>query len=195
MKAIRSSLGLCKKPQPHVLEYVEQCWSRVRERWIVGCRRGCRGTRGPWSDPLHLHAPGPSLWHLRFRARTCTHTKINKELNRWLEDLRASFLPFIHEIMSQDFCIWRDKQTIQGQWQNGVWRDRQNQGKQPVLQFKTRKVNCILQRNYSLDFIQTYTSRRGAILCIFLYMKSLSSEFHRSRHSPNIHHHLPLLNY
>ena len=30
------------------------------------------------------------------------------------------------EGMSQDYRIWRDKQTIQGQWQNGVWRDRQN---------------------------------------------------------------------
>ena len=42
------------------------------------------------------------------------------------------------EIMSQDFRIWRDKQTIHGQWQNGVWRDRQNQAKQPVLESKTR---------------------------------------------------------
>jgi len=35
-------------------------------------------------------------------------------------------VPVISEGMSQDYRIWRDKQTIQGQWQNGVWRDRQN---------------------------------------------------------------------
>ena len=101
----------------------------------------------------------------------------------------------IGEIMSQHFRIWRDKQTIQGPCPNSVWRDKQNQGKQPVFESKTRKVNCILQKNFWLNFIQTYTIRRVAILCIFLYMKSLSSEFHRIMHSPNIPHHLPLNNY
>ena len=77
------------------------------------------------------------------------------------------------EGMSQHFHIWRDKQTIQGQCPNSVWRDRQNQEKQPVFESKTRKLNCILLKNLWLDFIQTYTSRRVAIFCIFLYIKSL----------------------
>jgi len=78
-----------------------------------------------------------------------------------------------HEGMSQHFHIWRDKQTIQGPWPNCVWRDKQNQRKDPVFESKTRKPNCILLKNFSLDFIQTYTSRSVAFLCIFLYMKSL----------------------
>ena len=69
--------------------------------------------------------------------------------------------------MSQHFRIWRDKQTIQGLWSNCIWRDKQNQGKHLVFESKTRKLNCILHKNFWLDFIQTYTSRRVAILCIF----------------------------
>jgi len=99
------------------------------------------------------------------------------------------------EIMSQHFHIWRVKQTIQGLWPNFTWRDKQNQGKDPVFESKTGKPNCILHKNSSLDFIQTYTSRRVAYLCIFLYMKSLSSEFHRDMHTSDIQHHLPLNNY
>jgi len=95
--------------------------------------------------------------------------------------------------MSQHFHIWRDQQTIQGLWPNCTWKDKQNQEKGLVLEPKTRKPKCILHKNSSLDFIQTYTSRHVAYLCIFLYMMSLSSEFHRSMHSPDIHHHLQQL--
>ena len=49
---------------------------------------------------------------------------------------------------------------------------QQNQGKSPVLEPKTSKSKCILLKNSSLDFFQTYTSRRVAYWCIFLYMKS-----------------------
>ena len=87
-----------------------------------------------------------------------------------------------------------ERQTkIQGLWPNCIWRDKQNQCKDLVFESKTGKPNCILHKNSWLDFIQTYTSRRVAFLCIFLYMKSLSSEFHRSMHRPDIHH-LPLNN-
>ena len=64
-----------------------------------------------------------------------------------------------------------------------IWRDKQNQGKGFVLESKTRYLKCILLKNSLLDFFQTYTSRRVAYLCIFLYMKSQSSEFHCSMHS------------
>jgi len=82
--------------------------------------------------------------------------------------------------MSQHFHIWRDKKTIQGLWPNCIWKDKQNQGKGLVLEPKTRKLKCILHRNSSLDFFQNYTSRRVAFLCIFSYMMSYSSEFHRT---------------
>ena len=76
------------------------------------------------------------------------------------------------EIISQHFHIWRDKQTIQGLWPKCIWKDRQNQGESLVLEPKTRKPTCTLHKNSSLDFFQTYTSRRVAFLCIFSYMMS-----------------------
>ena len=76
----------------------------------------------------------------------------------------------VFEIMSQHFHIWRDKQTIQGLWPNCIWRDKQNQEKGLVFESKTGKPKCMLHKNSSLDFIQTYTSRRVAYLCIFLYI-------------------------
>ena len=77
------------------------------------------------------------------------------------------------EGMSQHFHIWRDKQTIQGLWPNCIWRDKQNQEKDLVFESKTGKPKCILHKNSLLCFFQTYTTRRVAYLCIFLYMKSL----------------------
>ena len=74
------------------------------------------------------------------------------------------------EGMCQHFHIWGDKQTIQGLCPNCIWRDKQNQEKGLVLESKTGKPKRILHKNFLLDFFQTYTSRRVAYLCIFLYV-------------------------
>jgi len=91
--------------------------------------------------------------------------------------------------MPQYFHIWRNKQTIQGLWPNCIWRDKQNQEKILVLEPKTRKTKCILHKNSLLDFFQTYTSRRVAYLCIFLYVKSLLCRRKTMCHSsiPSLH--------
>jgi len=54
--------------------------------------------------------------------------------------LHCRCLPHLQlEIMSQHFHIWRDKQTIQGSCQKCIWKDKQNQGKNIVLESKTKR--------------------------------------------------------